>query len=232
MKNNIFFEESLFEEGKIAENLKKLGATTIKYNNFSKTVLDLDSKMAQVFERRSGKYITFDIKKECKKLVLELANSLNNLIANKTKILLVGLGNRFVIADSLGENTLSKVTNPIIFKFTPSVKSVTNIDSIVLIKSVVDSIKPTAVIIVDSLATRDISKLASSIQLTDSGIVAGGGVSKSDKLLNSSTLGVPVIAVGVPLIVGIKGDYFCPHQIDIFVQNYSNIIAKSINMLE
>ena len=228
MKNDIFFEESVLEEGKSIENLNKLGAITKKYYMFTKTEIKINDKLSKIFNRRKGRYITFDIKKTTSKLIVEIANSINNLVKEKTNILVVGLGNRFVTADSLGENTLSKITSNKALKFCPSVKSVTNIDSTILVKAVVNKVKPTAVIIIDSLATKDSCKLAKSIQLTDAGIIAGGGVSKSDKLFSKDTLGVPVIAIGVPLIVGIKGDYFCPHQIDVFVESMSNILAKSI----
>lgn len=229
MKNDIFFEESVFEEAKIVENLKKLGATTQKYRMFTKTELEINDELAKIINRKKGRYITFNIQKETTKLVLEIANTINDLVEDKSNVLVVGLGNRFVTADSLGENTLSKITLKNVLKFCPSVKSETNIDSPLLVKGVVDTVKPTGVIVIDSLATRDTSKLATSIQLTDAGIVAGGGVYKSDKLFSLETLKVPVIAVGVPLIVGIKGSFFCPHQIDIYVDKMASILAKSIN---
>ncbi len=237
---NYFFEEMLVEESSI--NVQNLGKES-NFDGFNKISLELSTENAVRLKRRAGSYITFNVTGDYSKtaLIYEVSRSICCLIDKYYKklgsVLLVGLGNENVVADSLGASTVRKInpkTKIRLQKFCPSVKGVTNIDSVSLVKSVVMAEKPDLIIVIDSLATRDFSKLVSSVQLTDSGIVAGGGVTKSEKLFALSTMGVPVVAVGVPMIINLVGEntfgkkFLCPHNVDVFIDKISDILAKSI----
>ena len=253
MKNQISFEEMILEESKIANNIEKYGGIAKKFNGFVKTFVNLDENSAEKLGRRTGKYVTFDC--DCRKkidtdeLSKQIANVIRDFTKNRIKkngkILIIGLGNSIITADNLGRSTidnldLTKRRRAVLQGFCPDVASVTNIESVNIVKGLIKEEKPDLVIIIDSLATSSFNKLCSSYQLTTAGIAAGGGVGATDKLLTAEALGVDVIAVGLPLIINIeraipkKGDfycgkkYLCPQEIDIFVKNAGRILAKSI----
>lgn len=140
-----------------------------------------------------------------------------NCFQQTTKVLIVGLGNREVTPDSLGPRTLDRilVTRHIVeympeaFEFpihpvsaiAPGVLGSTGIETYELIKGVVEKTGPDLVIAVDSLASRRASRIGTTVQLSDSGIDPGSGVGNMRAGLNRESLGIPVIALGVPLVV-------------------------------
>ena len=139
-----------------------------------------------------------------------------NLNENST-ILIVGLGNWNVTPDALGPKVISKVLVTRHIKYTlpeeidegvrpvsaisPGVMGITGIETAEIVKGVVERLKPDIVIAIDALATRKTSRINATIQMSDTGIAPGGGMGNKRKVLNKETLGVPVIAIGVPTVV-------------------------------
>src|SRR5690606_15896430 len=131
--------------------------------------------------------------------------------------LIVGLGNWNVTPDALGPMTVEKVlVTSHLFKLehesvsegyrpvgavTPGVMGVTGIETSNIIFGIVEKFKPDFVIAIDALASRSIERVNETIQLSDSGIHPGSGVGNKRKELSKETLGVPVIAIGVPTVV-------------------------------
>ncbi len=136
---------------------------------------------------------------------------------NTDSVLVVGLGNQYITPDSIGPKTVGKVTvtrhitsaAQLGFNFNirpvsavaPGVLGITGIETGEIVKGVVEHVKPTLVIAVDALAARKISRLGTTIQLSDTGISPGSGVGNNRKELTEKTLGVPVVAIGVPMVV-------------------------------
>jgi spore protease len=138
-------------------------------------------------------------------------------IAEDDKILVVGLGNWNVTADALGpfvvKHTL--ITRHLfqlmpeqveegyrsVSAISPGVMGTTGIETSEIVRGLVEKTKPDAVIAVDSLASRALTRVNTTIQVADSGINPGSGVGNKRKALNRDTLGVPVIAIGVPTVV-------------------------------
>lgn len=132
-------------------------------------------------------------------------------------ILVVGLGNRDVTPDSLGPLVADRtlVTRHMfrelpdsvdermrsVCAIAPGVLGVTGLETVELVVGLVESVRPRAVIAVDALSARECSHLASTIQLSDTGIQPGSGVGNHRRALCRDTLGVPVIAIGVPMVV-------------------------------
>ena len=83
----------------------------------------------------------------------------------------------------------------------PGVLGTTGIETLEIIKGVVDNVKPKLLIVIDALASRSIERISSTIQISDTGIVPGGGVGNTRKELSKNTLGIPVIAIGIPTVV-------------------------------
>lgn len=139
-----------------------------------------------------------------------------NKIKEKNKALIVGLGNIKSTPDSLGPKVVDNiiVTNHIfeineldkkfrsVSAFIPGVKGNTGIESSELILSVIKTISPDFIIAIDALASQSLERLNKTIQITDTGITPGSGIGNSRKEISKDTVGIPVIAIGVPTVVG------------------------------
>lgn len=132
-------------------------------------------------------------------------------------MLVVGLGNRGVTPDSLGPRVAERVfvtrhikehmpeafdfDIPSVCAIAPGVLGVTGVETMDIVFGVANKVKPDLIIAVDALASRRAARISTTIQLSDSGISPGSGVGNTRADLNRANLGVPVIAVGVPLVV-------------------------------
>ena len=130
-------------------------------------------------------------------------------------VLVIGLGNRFITPDSLGPLTVDKtlVTRHMtgagfapehmrpVSAVAPGVLGVTGVETAEMVSALVEHVKPRAVICIDSLAAKASSRIGSTIQLADTGIQPGAGVGNRRSPLTKETLGVDVIAVGMPTVV-------------------------------
>ena len=85
-----------------------------------------------------------------------------------------------------------------------------------VIKGIVDNIKPKLIIVIDSLASKSIERISSTVQLSDTGIVPGAGVGNARNEISKNTLGIPVIAIGVPMVV--DAATIASDSIDIFIE--------------
>lgn len=204
------------EEEQITDKIK---VTRVKITN---------EQGEQAIGKKQGNYITIDIQKmniiteeEALKASETLTNELKKLVENKIQskedVLIVGLGNEEVTPDALGPNVVKdiEVTRHIInylpqyidenarpvSAIAPGVLGTTGIETLEVIKGVVDNIKPKLLIVIDALASRSMERISSTIQLSDTGIVPGAGVGNTRKELTENTLGIPVIALGIPTVV-------------------------------
>ena len=139
-----------------------------------------------------------------------------NKIKKKDKALIVGLGNIKSTPDSLGPRVVDNiiVTNHIfeiskldekfrsVSAFIPGVKGNTGIESSELILSIIKTISPDFIIAIDALASQSLERLNKTIQITDTGIIPGSGIGNSRNEISKDTVGIPVIAIGVPTVVG------------------------------
>ena len=83
----------------------------------------------------------------------------------------------------------------------PGVLGTTGIETVEILKGIVDNTKPKLIIVIDALASRSIDRISSTIQISDTGIVPGAGVGNTRKEISQNTLGVPVVAIGIPTVV-------------------------------
>lgn len=133
-------------------------------------------------------------------------------------VFVAGLGNAKLTADAIGPGTVSRLTatrhlvshESELFRalgcsalsaLSPGVLGETGIETLELLRGAVRSVQPDLVLAVDSLAARSCSRLSATVQISDSGIVPGSGVGNHRTAITAETLGVPVIAVGVPTVV-------------------------------
>ena len=181
-----------------------------------------------------GNYITIDVKKlkiaqeeEIAKAAETLSNELRKIIDlhidKKGEMLVVGLGNIYVTPDSLGPKVIneSDVTRHLInylpqyveegtrmvSAISPGVLGTTGIETVEILKGIVDNIKPKLVVVIDALASRSIERISSTVQISDTGIVPGAGVGNTRSEISQKTLGIPVIAIGIPTVVDLRYYY-------------------------
>lgn len=185
----------------------------------------LSEDAAREIGKPQGRYLTLEldalIRREedafpraCKTLSTLLRELLPH--PNDGPVLIAGLGNRMITPDAIGPQTADHVIatrhlvaqSPAIFAdwrpvsaLAPGVLGQTGVETGEVICGVLDRVRPAAVIAVDALAAGRLSRLLRTVQLADTGITPGAGVGNARAALNEETLGVPVIAVGVPTVV-------------------------------
>lgn len=228
----------------IEQNVKNIKSNKYSVNNI--LVEDIVLKKNNNINKKEGKYITISFKditdsnnylsvlkvfeKELKKVL-----KYSKINENDT-CLIIGLGNRKIISDALGSKCLEKIIvtrhlyllNNVDNKYRnvsilePNVIGVTGIDSYEIIKNTIKEIKPDFIIAIDSLCAADIRRLNKTIQITTSGITPGSGIGNSRKELSIDTLGVKVIAIGIPTVV----------DSSVIVSDTINYILKKIGYLK
>lgn len=192
------------------------------------TVTIKDQKGADAMRKPIGTYITIEaprlgeedesfhepITKEIAKYIKQLAGD----VANR-EILVAGLGNREVTPDALGPQVVDNlfITRHLIKEFgtkffdqemngnisaiSPGVMAQTGMEASEVLRGIIRETMPKLVIVIDALAARSVHRLNTTVQITDTGINPGSGVGNNRKALNKDSLGVDVIALGVPTVV-------------------------------
>lgn len=205
----------------IAEQDEKDGEIDIK------RIGVLDQRAASRIGKAVGSYVTLDARALIdrpfelfraveKRLCTELKQLLR-IDPESSTVLVVGLGNREVTPDSLGPRVIEKILvtrhvkqfMPEAFEFetpgvcaiAPGVLGVTGVETMDIVKGVAERVKPNCIIAIDALASRRAARISTTIQLTDAGISPGSGVGNQRAELSMESLGIPVIAIGVPLVV-------------------------------
>lgn len=192
------------------------------------TVIIKDQKGADVMGKPIGTYITIEAPKLQEDdesfhepITDEIAKYIKKIAANieETEVLIAGLGNREVTPDALGPQVVDNlfVTRHLIREFgeefkeknnlgnvsaiSPGVMGQTGMESSEILRGIINETKPKLVIVIDALAARNTNRLNTTIQITNTGINPGSGVGNNRKALNKESLGVEVIAIGVPTVV-------------------------------
>lgn len=193
------------------------------------TVEITDDKGAQQMGKPKGMYITIEAKEYLDSsqrqediLIQELAKQIQELCENNChgkRVLVAGLGNREVTADSIGPKVVEKlfVTRHLVKEFgrdfqkkhgfetvsaiAPGVMAQTGMETFEILSGIIRETEVEQLILIDALAARSTTRLNTTIQLTDTGICPGAGVGNQRKALNEETLGVKILAIGVPTVV-------------------------------
>ncbi len=198
-------------------------------NDIKITLIEVTEEGAKQIGKKKGTYITIEVQgirsgdDETQKKVEEIfAHELGEFlkalgIKKEASVLVVGLGNWHVTPDALGpsvvENlivtrhlfqlepeTVAKGYRPVA-AISPGVMGITGVETSDIISGIIEKIKPDFVIAVDALAARSLERVNATIQISDAGIHPGSGVGNKRKELSFETLGIPVIAIGIPTVV-------------------------------
>lgn len=248
----------LLEGKKQEQNIK-----TYNKNGVKVSWIKLEEK--NIIGKKKGTYLTLEFnditdddsrKCVCKVFEEELKELLKELGFNRSKrTLVIGLGNKKSTPDALGPFSSEKIIVTKHFfdmkvdvdkKFssvaslTPGVTGLTGIETSDLINAVAKEIKPDLIIVIDSLASNSISRVNKSIQITNSGISPGSGIGNKRKEVSYETLGIPVVAIGVPTVL--DAAVIVSDTINYMTKNYaynknfnnskmSKLVNKPINYL-
>ena len=231
---------------------------------------------ARTMGRPQGNYITIEApglsmsdedyhREISEKLALHLKKLIH--LEREQSILVVGLGNSAITADSLGPHVVDNlyITRHMIREYglksmgkermhrvsgiIPGVMAQTGMETSEIVQGIVAETKPDVVIAIDALAARSTRRLCRTIQLTDTGIQPGSGVGNHRAALTKETLGIPVIAIGVPTVVEaaaiiydaqgnceqmpphLNGMFVTPKNIDELIKQLSFTLSEALNMV-
>lgn len=219
--------------------------------------------------KKKGRYITFEgasfgrFTDNFREMAEEFAEELSPFIPSG-HILVTGIGNNDITPDALGPRVASKILATRHLRrelgsedeFLSSLRPVsvtasgvlgqTGIETAEIVGGLLEKTKPSAVIAIDALACSELSRLGTTVQLSDSGISPGSGVQNKRRELSEATLGVPVVAVGVPTVVdmytiieemtgkkaeeGVPNMMVTPRDVDRLIERSSAFIAMGINL--
>lgn len=231
-------------------------------------------KAERLLQKPVGRYITAEVPPlsdngdAMEDMACRLAAHMTELLPKEGSVVVAGLGNDQITPDALGPKAASMVlaTRHIQGEFarsaglsdlrptavlSPGVLGQTGVESGEIIRGLCEVVQPSAVIVVDALACRSLSRLGCTVQICDTGIAPGSGVGNHRRALNADTLGVPVIALGVPTVVdaatiameltgsqdadGLLPDsramMVTPREIDLIIDRASRLVAMTINRL-
>jgi len=242
-------ESIILESANTLINSSKLTEKKRINNGISVSEIDLDKKVAYKLGKNKGKYITvyFDklnglVEILIKEIEKAIKDSMKYLNVKKTdKILIVGLGNKNITSDSLGYLVIEKMDiEKNTYKIYKDVEHLTNINSTFFIKNLSKTLDVNLVIIIDSLAAKNLERLNKTIQISTGGIKPGSAFSKKMDEISEITLKVPVIAIGVPTIINIKDllkedlkeDLIVTEKnIDLEIDNIASMISIALNRI-
>ncbi len=190
------------------------------------TVSIVDQAAEKTMGKPPGNYITIEApvirennRPAQQQVAAILAEKLASLLhlSGEAAVLLIGLGNWHATPDALGPRVIdySMVTRHLfqyapqelkegmrpVSALAPGVLGITGIETAEIIKGVIEKTRPDLVIAIDSLAARNVGRIATTIQIADTGISPGSGTGNQRTGINQESMGVPVIAIGVPTVV-------------------------------
>lgn len=234
-------------------------------------IIIADDESGRPLGKGKGNYITLEsealsrFSDNYEQMAGELAEELRNLLPAEGSVLVAGLGNQNITPDALGPRATEKILatrhlqkelaqedEDFLKNLRPvsvlagGVLGQTGIESAELLKAVAEWIHPTAMIAIDALACSALERLGTTIQISDTGIAPGSGVANHRMALNSENFGIPVIAIGVPTVIGIRNIaeditgqesvrnipdmMVTPRDVDRLITQASHLLACGINM--
>jgi len=194
-----------------------------------------------------------------------LVTEMRRLIPESGSVLVAGLGNMKITPDALGPKCASMIFSTrhitgellketglsglrTVSSFSTGVTGDTGAQAGEILKGLIGTLKPDAVITIDALAARSVSRLGNTVQMCSTGIVPGSGVGNARQEISEKTLGVPVIALGVPTVVDaatLIADYsgrddisfsedtrnmmVTPKEVDMMIERAAKLTALAIN---
>ncbi len=267
--------------GRVTE-IDGVKATVNEYDSMTVTVVEvLNEQGEKAINKKVGKYVTIEVPEfrnfsgiYFEALTLRLKSELEKLLGKKySNVLVAGLGNHRITPDSIGPKTVDSiiVTRHLheygkncvgklgkISAISPGVLGTTGIESADILKGVCTKINPDLVVLVDALASRKASRVATTVQLSTDGLAPGSGIGNMRKEINKDFLGCDVVSIGVPMVINTEtiaydlllsmgnkteiedikkflnhNDSFivAPKEADVLAGEMSKVISSAINLV-
>ena len=240
---------ALLKKAKKYEELPGVRTETKQRGDICTTVVQvLDAEGEKAMGKARGTYVTMELPDRRGRVrtqaSAQLAGHLAKLLPEGESVLVVGLGNRAVTPDALGSKTVEgllvtghlaerfSVFRPVT-AFCPGVKGQTGMESLDVIRGVVERTKPGCLIAVDALVAADAAHIGTVVQLSDAGIQPGSGVGNRRAQLDKSAVGVPVYALGVPTVTDLdeagSGCIVTTADVDALVSAMAAMLGDALN---
>lgn len=238
---------------------------TTEHGSIKRTVVDiLDADGMAAVGKDIGRYVTIEAPQlkysidDYETVCGMLAEEIRGMCGGFQRTLVVGLGNRAITPDALGDEAVKQliITSHIkkympgtfdkdfsdVCAIVPGVMGTTGIETVELVKGAAGQVKPDLVIAIDALAGADMSRVCSTVQITDTGIAPGSGVGNHRDGINRESMGCKVIAIGVPTVIAaeilsgdelaeeFKGVMVTTKDIDLVIARMAKTVANGINM--
>lgn len=243
-----------------------------RFNGNKATVTRIDVRTpegAKAVDKPMGRYVTVEVTAFAKHAQFvddsfqTLCGELKRMLPKEGSVLVAGLGNVRITPDALGPKCASMIfaTRHItgellkstglgslrcVSAFSTGVMGETGAEASELIEGAVNMLRPDAVVTIDALAARSVLRLGNTVQMCNTGIVPGSGVGNSRREISERTLGVPVIAIGVPTVVDaatLVSDYsgkddvaddakmmmVTPREVDLMIERAAKLTALAVN---
>lgn len=267
IRTDLALEQREIKKGEISgviSDEEKIGAITVT------RIRVLSEQGAAALKKAVGDYVTVEVPPidrhggDWNDTVYAVSSELSKLLGEiKGTVLVVGIGNTDITPDALGPKTALGVlaTRHIsrelseqlglaglksVAVLSPGVLGQTGMELQEIIRGAVENIKPQAIIAVDALAARRVSRLGCTVQLSNTGISPGSGVGNARRELSRATLGIPVIAIGVPTVVDAQTLIYdlcgttpqennenmivTPREIDLMIDRAAELLSFAINI--
>ncbi len=228
---------------------------------------------------RNIQYLTREESDKCAEILADELRSLTEQLLGRMpdaemQVLAIGLGNQELTADAIGPLTISKLTATrhlrehetelyqalgcsSLSALAPGVLGQTGIEVLEILRSAVDAVRPDLILVIDALTAGNCDRLASTVQFSNVGIVPGSGVGNHRGAITEETVGVPIIAIGVPTVVDSstlvcdalelanitqiddslqkvldngRGFFVSPKESDVLVSHFSKLLSKAIGL--
>ncbi len=215
-----------------------------------KTIVDNETSLK--YRKKSGTYYTittdvfvnlehdriYDVRDKLTNVLNELLDKYN--FKFRDSVLIMGLGNRNITPDNLGPSVCDNIfiskhlldlgvaddNLGCVSSLVPGVMAQTGMESSEILTSLVNVFKPKLVLVVDALASRSLHRVNQTIQITDAGINPGSGIGNKRKEISSDTLGIPVLAIGVPTVVDVVS--IVSDSLDYIYQNSERSVKTNV----
>lgn len=249
-----------FPEDDVEVSGVKLNTESLEEGKIQVTTVEiLNDHGAEEMGKPIGTYITLEFdemyqsqEQVHRKLVERFADILQEITGGlvdtdkKLCLFVSGLGNRFATPDALGpyvvehisvnrhlEEDIPQKSGNVVCAVVPGVMSQTGLETGEILGGIIARSKPDLLLVIDALATRSVKRLCRTIQITDTGILPGAGVGNHRYPINRDTMGIPVIAIGVPTVVEantivletmeevLQREQFSEDEISLFLENIS-----------
>jgi spore protease len=208
-------KDTLYETPGIEMNEERLGRVLI-------THIKTDAQGASTIGKKEGTYITLSVptltaddEDGFNELEEQFVHSLQDIhdelnLTTSSKILIIGLGNRTITPDAIGPFAIDRFHEAMfsmpfehgsVILYAPGVTGQTGLETSEFVKAMSEHVKPDLILVIDALAARNQDRLCKTIQITNTGIHPGSGVGNARSEISFDSLGIPVTAIGVPMVV-------------------------------